>query len=366
MIAQKKNEVEKFKNSDWRVLPFTIADGQLNMAIDEAILLARAENLVPNTIRFYRWNPSTASIGSHQSLSHEIDIEAAKRLNVGIVRRISGGGAVYHDLESEITYSVVAAESDIRRIFYSMEEQYFRGENENKNDIPANCDNNKASTNANIKNESAKEYSNLNEVSDSQDDTVGVDVPLKRNIPKHRESISNNRDSENSDGDTTVSIEPRKRFFGVDSSYHVITRGLVNGLKLMGVEVDQGVIHCPALFINSKKISGNSQARRNGIILQHGTMLLHVDPELMYTILKAPEGVTKGRMVKSVRAKVTGIFDDMEPVNDNTFQEDMIKGFEKALDIKCQLGNLTDYERELIGKIKKKRYSDNSWLEKIP
>ena len=74
----------------WRILPFMTSSGSMNMAIDEAILQARIKNLIPNTIRFYRWNPSCASIGRNQSLETEIDIKAAKVHNVDVVRRISG------------------------------------------------------------------------------------------------------------------------------------------------------------------------------------------------------------------------------------------------------------------------------------
>ncbi|MBD3350345.1 MAG: hypothetical protein GF364_02560 [Candidatus Lokiarchaeota archaeon] len=284
----------------WRVLPFQVNDGITNMAIDEAILLARSDNLVPNTIRFYRWDPSTASIGRNQSLSREIDVEAAKKNNVDIVRRISGGGAVYHDHEAEITYAVIASESDIRTIFKNILDELY-----------------------------CEEEGDTEETKDQ-----------KKNS--------------------------KKSFFTVDSSYHVITKGLVSGLQNMGVEVDQGVIHCPALFINKRKISGNAQARRKDIILQHGTVLLHVDAEFMYTILKAPEGVTKGKMVASVKAKVTGLFDTIEPISDYDFQIDMIKGFEQALHINCEMGELSEKELKLIQEIKKKRYSDDSWLNRLP
>ena len=126
ILYLKENSMDKNERV-WRVLPFGIFDGPTNMAIDEAVLTARAENRVPNTIRFYRWNPSTASIGRNQSLSDEIDLEAAKRLGVGVVRRISGGGAVYHDRDMEITYAVVVAEKDLKELYYA-----YKDENENE------------------------------------------------------------------------------------------------------------------------------------------------------------------------------------------------------------------------------------------
>lgn len=83
------------------------------MAIDEAILKARADELVPNTVRFYRWNPSAVSIGRFQGLEDQVQLENCKRLGIDVVRRITGGGSVYHDAEGEITYSVIAGKRDM-------------------------------------------------------------------------------------------------------------------------------------------------------------------------------------------------------------------------------------------------------------
>jgi lipoate-protein ligase A len=66
--------------------------------------------LAPNTVRFYQWKPSAVSIGRFQDVSNEVQMDNCRRLGIDIVRRISGGGTVYHDVEGEITYSVIAQE----------------------------------------------------------------------------------------------------------------------------------------------------------------------------------------------------------------------------------------------------------------
>jgi lipoate-protein ligase A len=83
------------------------------MAIDEAILNARIANSVPNTLRFYCWQPSAVSVGRHQTLQNEVYLDTAHHLWVDVVRRLSGGGAVYHDLGGEVTYSIIAQVSDL-------------------------------------------------------------------------------------------------------------------------------------------------------------------------------------------------------------------------------------------------------------
>ena len=51
----------------WRLIPLEVHNGFMNMAIDEAILKSRIDNLVPNTLRFYQWQPSAVSIGKNQN-----------------------------------------------------------------------------------------------------------------------------------------------------------------------------------------------------------------------------------------------------------------------------------------------------------
>jgi lipoate-protein ligase A len=83
------------------------------MAIDEAVLKLNAESKSPNTIRFWRWLPSTVSIGCFQNVEREVDLEVAKKYRVEVVRRITGGGAVFHDHEGELTYSVVCRQANV-------------------------------------------------------------------------------------------------------------------------------------------------------------------------------------------------------------------------------------------------------------
>jgi lipoate-protein ligase A len=99
--------------TDWRLLKLETRNAFMNMAIDEAVLRVRIARMVPNTLRFYRWKPSAVSIGRFQRVSDEVHVENCRRQGVDIVRRITGGGAVYHDYAGEITYSVVVSEKDV-------------------------------------------------------------------------------------------------------------------------------------------------------------------------------------------------------------------------------------------------------------
>jgi lipoate-protein ligase A len=92
----------------WRILKIETFNAAMNMAIDEAILRSCVAEEVPNTLRFYRWKPSAVSIGRFQNLEQEVNLPNCRALGVDVVRRITGGGTVYHDTEGEVTYSVIA------------------------------------------------------------------------------------------------------------------------------------------------------------------------------------------------------------------------------------------------------------------
>lgn len=93
----------------WRYLKTEDKTAYANMAIDRAVLVANSECKVSPTVRFFTWNPPAISIGYFQSLEDEVNLEMCKNIGVDYVRRITGGGAVYH--ESELTYSIVIPES---------------------------------------------------------------------------------------------------------------------------------------------------------------------------------------------------------------------------------------------------------------
>jgi lipoate---protein ligase len=92
---------------------FERANAFVNMGLDEAILVSRVEDSVPNTVRLYGWRPSAVSIGRFQKLEQEVYLDKCHELGVDVVRRASGGGTVYHDAEGEVTYCVVSKVSDL-------------------------------------------------------------------------------------------------------------------------------------------------------------------------------------------------------------------------------------------------------------
>jgi lipoate---protein ligase len=97
--------------STWRVIGMETRPAAENLAADEAIAAGIAAGRSPPTIRFYTWRPCAVTIGYFQCLQDEVDREACSAKGIDVVRRRTGGGAVYHDEHGEITYSVIAPES---------------------------------------------------------------------------------------------------------------------------------------------------------------------------------------------------------------------------------------------------------------
>ncbi len=99
---------------EWRLLITEPADGATNMAMDEALWQGRRAGESPPTVRFFAWAPPAVSLGYGQPLTAEVDVAAGRALGVGLVRRPTGGSAIYHDgPERELTYSVTATADDL-------------------------------------------------------------------------------------------------------------------------------------------------------------------------------------------------------------------------------------------------------------
>lgn len=89
----------------FRVIDTGIREGRRQIAFDQAIIELHKAGKVPDTIRFLRF-PRTALIGRHQALSHEVRLDYCRTHGVGVVRRITGGGAIYFD-EGQLGWELV-------------------------------------------------------------------------------------------------------------------------------------------------------------------------------------------------------------------------------------------------------------------
>jgi lipoate-protein ligase A len=191
----------------FRLLDTGSGRGAYNMALDEALLETVASGGVP-VLRFYAWSPPAVSIGYFQGLEEEVNLEACGRRGIDVVRRISGGGAVFHD--AEITYSLI--------------------------------------------------------------------MPVRHPLA----------------GDSIM------------GSYERLCSGVTAGLGLLGIDAAFAPIN--DIVARGGKVSGNAQTRRQGCVLQHGTVLLDADPELMFSLLKVPPEKMQGKPAGDVKSRVIGLY----------------------------------------------------------
>jgi lipoate-protein ligase A len=93
----------------YRFIDTGIQDAALNMAIDEAVLLRHLQGQAPPTLRVFRWSQPAISLGRFQQVEREILLDRCEQQGIALVRRPTGGRAVYH--RDEFTYSFVSSKA---------------------------------------------------------------------------------------------------------------------------------------------------------------------------------------------------------------------------------------------------------------
>ncbi|MFA6991973.1 MAG: biotin/lipoate A/B protein ligase family protein [Candidatus Gracilibacteria bacterium] len=233
------------------------------MALDEVLINRIKSGSSLPSLRFYGWKPSAVSIGYFQSLEAEVDDKKCEELGIDIVRRQTGGGAVFHD--QEVTYS--------------------------------------------------------------------IHIPL------------------------TLDLVPKK----VLESYEKICNGIIYGLAK--INLDAKFIPLNDIVVGGQKISGNAQTRKQGIILQHGTILKAVDVDKMFDILKVPDEKMKGKLISDIKQRVTSV--DLHSNSKFSFQDivtTLISGFKQAFpEVEFSEDSLTDEEKAETEKLASQKYSTKDW-----
>ena len=104
---------------DWQFVHTGPQAPQTHMALDEVLTREVAAGRRPPTVRVWEWASPAVVLGSFQSLVNEVDGEAARRLGVEVVRRVSGGGAMFVEPGNTITYSVYAPGSLVEGLSFT-------------------------------------------------------------------------------------------------------------------------------------------------------------------------------------------------------------------------------------------------------
>ncbi|MBU4189551.1 MAG: lipoate--protein ligase family protein [Candidatus Thermoplasmatota archaeon] len=100
----------------WRLIDTDLGHPFYVTALDEAIAIARKNNVVSDTLHFYRREPPGISVGYFQTVK-DIDLELCRKHNVVVVRRTSGGGTIYTDKHQLIYALIMKTSMDTEKIF---------------------------------------------------------------------------------------------------------------------------------------------------------------------------------------------------------------------------------------------------------
>jgi lipoate-protein ligase A len=118
-IRRAVTRASNWRDHDWQLIHEAPQDPALHMAIDEVLAREVAAGRRPPTLRIWEWAAPAVIIGSFQSLRNEVDTGQARRLGITVVRRISGGGAMFAEPGDTITYSLYAPGSLVAGMSYA-------------------------------------------------------------------------------------------------------------------------------------------------------------------------------------------------------------------------------------------------------
>ncbi|GAA0889406.1 lipoate--protein ligase family protein [Rhodanobacter soli] len=111
-----------WRDHDWQLIHTAPQSPTLHMALDDVLTHEVGAGRRAPTLRIWEWASPAVVIGRFQSLRNEVDGEAARRHGIEVVRRVSGGGAMFIEPGNTITYSIYAPQSLVKGL--SFQEAY--------------------------------------------------------------------------------------------------------------------------------------------------------------------------------------------------------------------------------------------------
>jgi len=110
-VAEIDRLTAEWRDVPWRLIPEVSRSPAQNVALDEVLSDAVARGDSTPLLRFWRWSEPAVVVGRCQSIANEVDAIAAEAMGVRIVRRTTGGGAMFVQPGGAITYSLILPES---------------------------------------------------------------------------------------------------------------------------------------------------------------------------------------------------------------------------------------------------------------
>jgi len=167
----------------------------------------------------------------------------------------------------------------------------------------------------------------------------------------------------------------------VTESYRVISSGLLQGFKELGLEASFAIpdeemkknLKDPRsavcfdssswyeLVVEGRKVAGSAQVRQKGAILQHGSILIEVDEQKLFDVCRFPSEKVRKRLQDSFVTKAVALKQLLPSIELNAIKDAFIVGFEKSLGIQIQQGRLTEAETRLADQLLLTKYATREW-----
>jgi lipoate-protein ligase A len=167
----------------------------------------------------------------------------------------------------------------------------------------------------------------------------------------------------------------------VMGSYRALSRGIEAGLQLLGLGAEmpdrrQGPrlkaaglpTVCFAasaggdMVAGGRKIVGSAQTRRGGVIMQHGSVPIHLDPAEHLAVMPG-EGTDEASQQRLL-AKACGVADALgRPVSFDDLAAALRSGFEMRLGVTLEEGELTEWELMRAEELRRTRYATRAWTD---
>lgn len=138
-------------------------------------------------------------------------------------------------------------------------------------------------------------------------------------------------------------------------SYRWICETIVISIKRLGF--DASFVPLNDIVVKGKKVSGSAQTRRKGVLLQHGTLLLDVDVDKMFCVLKVPSEKFKDKIIKDVKERVTSLAG-------TTFEEmasSLKTSFATKFDAKLLADTMSTEEINHANWLAERKYNSREW-----
>jgi lipoyl(octanoyl) transferase len=169
----------------------------------------------------------------------------------------------------------------------------------------------------------------------------------------------------------------------VTEAYRVISEGILKGFHQLGLEAyfavpktdeERSALKNPRsavcfdapswyeLVVEGRKVAGSAQTRQKGVILQHGSILLDIDEDKLFSLFKYPNDRVKERMKSAFKSKAVAINEiSSRKITLEEAKDAFYKGFAEGLNIELESYQLTEEELAYVNKIAKERYENDEW-----